>query len=162
MVSLQNSKSKITKFLKHHLPCASVLDELNTTVQSLLQMSVLRLSRYPRKSRGLFAIRHPRSGREGVLRRPSTSGEFFLDLLCILELHFYLSYLVFLVFSHFSWNQNSWKFYSFEVERIGIFNLRPIRKIAGLFVVHVGSVSIFEDCMGRSTRLLGGRVCHRR
>ncbi|ETN71004.1 hypothetical protein NECAME_14390 [Necator americanus] len=37
------------------------------------EMSIIRLSRYPRKSRGLFAIRQPKSGREGVLRRPSTS-----------------------------------------------------------------------------------------
>ncbi|EYC29676.1 hypothetical protein Y032_0006g3117 [Ancylostoma ceylanicum] len=39
------------------------------------EMSMIRLSRYPRKSRGLFAIRQPKSGREGVLRRPSTSDQ---------------------------------------------------------------------------------------
>ncbi|KAK6757842.1 hypothetical protein RB195_015579 [Necator americanus] len=39
------------------------------------EMSIIRLSRYPRKSRGLFAIRQPKSGREGVLRRPSTSDQ---------------------------------------------------------------------------------------
>ncbi|KIH68858.1 hypothetical protein ANCDUO_00801, partial [Ancylostoma duodenale] len=39
------------------------------------KMSVIRLSRYPRKSRGLFAIRQPKPGQEGVLRRPSTSDQ---------------------------------------------------------------------------------------
>uniref|UniRef100_A0A158P9J7 E3 ubiquitin-protein ligase HECW2 n=1 Tax=Angiostrongylus cantonensis TaxID=6313 RepID=A0A158P9J7_ANGCA len=37
-------------------------------------VSLQRLSRYPRKSRGLFAIRHSKSGPEGILRRQSASG----------------------------------------------------------------------------------------
>ncbi|CAJ0588042.1 unnamed protein product [Cylicocyclus nassatus] len=46
----------------------------NAASCSASEVSVLRLARFPRKSRGLFAIRQTRSGNEGVLRRPSTSG----------------------------------------------------------------------------------------
>ncbi|KAK5976902.1 hypothetical protein GCK32_003985 [Trichostrongylus colubriformis] len=41
----------------------------------LSEVSLQRLSQYPRRSRGLLAIRQPRvGGTAGVVRRPSTSG----------------------------------------------------------------------------------------
>lgn len=45
-----------------------------TSSKAPSEMSLQRMSRYPRKLRGLFVIRQPRqSGRDGVLRRSSTS-----------------------------------------------------------------------------------------